>query len=304
MENNMVSVHDLVKAYGKMTALHGISFEVGKGEVFGLLGPNGAGKTTTLECIEGMRKADGGQILVAGCNPGQDEGKLRSLLGVQLQSSSLPDNITVTEAMALICAWHKLPARMDLLHRFGLAEMKKKQYFSLSTGQKRRLHLALALANDPQVIVLDEPTAGLDVEGRTQLHDAIRELRAAGITILIATHDMAEAETLCDRIAIIIKGHIAALGTPSQITAAGNLETRITLHTANNSLLPGRDIGKTRFISESEGFGIWMCTDTAQSVMDLLSLVQQNGDAVLDLRVERPSLEERFMELVEGRKIS
>jgi len=300
MGKEIVSVQNLLKTYGSTTVLHEISFEVNEGEVFGLLGPNGAGKTTTLECIEGIRKADSGSILVAGCNPGHDEGKLRSRLGVQLQSSSLPDNITVSEAMALICAWHKLPVREDLLQRFGLAEMKKKQYYSLSTGQKRRLHLALALANDPQVIVLDEPTAGLDVQGRTQLHDAVRELRSAGITILIATHDMAEAETLCDRIAIIIKGHIAALGTPSQITSAGNIDTRITLRTANNSMLPGKNIGTARFISESEGFGIWMCSNTAQSVMDILSFVQKNGDVVEDLRVERPSLEERFMELVEG----
>jgi ABC-2 type transport system ATP-binding protein len=183
-------------------------------------------------------------------------------------------------------------------------EMAKKQYYTLSTGQKRRLHLALALATAPQVIILDEPTAGLDVQGRTQLHDAIRELRASGITILIATHDMAEAETLCDRIAIIVKGNIVALGTPAQITAAGNLETRITLRTSRSSLLPGKSIGNARFVSESEGFGIWMCTDTSQSVMDILSLVQQNNDTVEDLRVERPSLEERFIELVEGGHLS
>ena len=139
MGKEIVSVQNLLKTYGSTTVLHEISFEVNEGEVFGLLGPNGAGKTTTLECIEGIRKADSGSILVAGCNPGHDEGKLRSRLGVQLQSSSLPDNITVSEAMALICAWHKLPVREDLLQRFGLAEMKKKQYYSLSTGQKLSL---------------------------------------------------------------------------------------------------------------------------------------------------------------------
>ncbi len=166
--------------------------------------------------------------------------------------------------------------------------------------KKRRLHLALALASDPAVVVLDEPTVGLDVQGRAQLHDAIRELKAAGVTILLATHDMAEAESLCDRIAIIIRGRIAATGTPAQITSAGHSETRITLRTKRNCLLPGRDIGSARFLKQAEDYGIWLCRDTAAAVMELLKEVQQSGDSVEDLRVERPSLEERFLELIGG----
>jgi len=299
MTEYAISVQGLIKRYRNVTAVDGISFEVKRGEVFGLLGPNGAGKTTILECLEGMRKSDGGTLSVDGCNPQLEGRKMRLIMGVQLQSTSLPEAIRPGEAMTLICAWHGLSPRFDLLRHFGLDPQEKKQYCEMSTGQKRRLHLALALASDPTVVVLDEPTTGLDVQGRAQLHDAIRELKATGVTILLATHDMAEAESLCDRIAIIIRGRIAATGTPAQITSAGNAETQITLRTKSNCLLPGRDIGSARFLKQSENYGIWLCHDTADAVMELLKEVQQAGDTVEDLRVERPSLEERFLELVE-----
>lgn len=300
MNETIVSVDKLVKRYGDHTAVSGASFEVQKGEVFGLLGPNGAGKTTTLECLEGMRRPDGGTLRVADCDPAADTKQLRSILGVQLQSSSLPDAILPGEAMDLICAWHNLPSRRDLLIRFGMEDLLKKQYHALSTGQKRRLHLALALACDPQVVVLDEPTAGLDVQARASLHDAIRELKAQGVTILLATHDMAEAESLCDRIAILVKGKVVTIGTPTEITSAGDSQTRITLRTKKSSLLPGTDVGAARFQSQTDDYGTWLCDDTAEAVTALLQLVKENADTVEDLRVERPSLEERFLEMVEG----
>jgi ABC-2 type transport system ATP-binding protein len=300
MDNEAVLVQDLVKRYGTITAVNGISFSVRKGEVFGLLGPNGAGKTTTLECLEGIRIPDNGQMRVAGCDPRTDSRAMRSKLGVQLQSSSLPDSMRTDEAMALICAWHAQSPRFDLLIRFGLEASFKKQYHTLSTGQKRRLHLALALAHNPEVIILDEPTAGLDVQGRAQLHDAIRELKNNGLTVLLATHDMAEAEALCDRLAILIQGKLAVIGTPAQVTAKGNPETRIIIRTTKESLLPGGDIGLARFIKEAEGYGEWVSTDVAASLTEILRKVQLAGDEVEDLRVQRPSLEERFLELVEG----
>lgn len=295
-----ITVLGLVKRYSDVEAVSGINFEVRKGEIFGILGPNGAGKTTTLECLEGMRKPDGGRILVAGCNPLIDGRQLRQRLGVQLQSSSLPDPIRADEAMSLVCAWHGLPPRYDLLTRFGLEGSLNKQYHALSTGQKRRLHLALALAHDPEIVVLDEPTAGLDVQGRAELHDAVRALKSDRVTILLATHDMAEAETLCDHLAILIQGRIAVTGTPAQVTSAGSAETRITIRTTYGRLLPGSDIGDARFVNSSEGYGIWICTDVTASVMEILKKVQISGDTVEDLRVERPSLEERFLQLVKG----
>lgn len=299
MDESVVSVQGLIKRYGTISVVDNISFEVNKSEIFGLLGPNGAGKTTTLECLEGICKSDEGTLRVNGCNPQLDRHKLHQTLGVQLQSSSLPDGIRPGEAMSLICSWHGLLPRFDLLRRFDIEYQNKKQYSEMSTGQKRRLHLALALSCDPAVIILDEPTAGLDVQARADLHDAIRELKATGVTTLLATHDMAEAESLCDRIAIIIHGHIATIGTPAQITSAGHAETRITLRTKINCLLPGRDIGDAHFIKQTGDYGIWLCRDTATAVMELLKEVQHFGDSVEDLRVERPSLEERFLELIE-----
>jgi ABC-2 type transport system ATP-binding protein len=294
----IIAVKELLKQYGDKKAVDRFSFEVEKGEVFGLLGPNGAGKTTTLECIEGMRKFDSGTITVAGVDVSKNENKIRKLLGVQLQSSSLQDDIRAGEVMSLICGWHHTPVRLDLLKRLGLEKEIGKQYGKLSTGQKRRLHLALALAANPEVVVLDEPTAGLDVEGRTELHQIIRGLKAEGITFLLATHDMAEAEILCDRIAIIINGRLATIGTPAQVTAAGNMDTKITIQAARNSLLPGRDTKFARFLSGSDGYGVWMAQNVSKAVMELLSQVESQNDEVRDLRVERPSLEERFMEIV------
>lgn len=302
MAESMVSVKGLVKRYGTFTAVDGINIEVGRGEVFGLLGPNGAGKTTTLECLEGMRKSDAGVLCVAGCDPQSDERKLRSKLGVQLQSSSLPDSIRVGEAVTLIYSWHDLPEKSDLIEKFGLSDLLKKQYRELSTGQKMRLHLVLALLNNPDVVVLDEPTAGLDVQSRAQLHEEIRSIKAQGITVLLATHDMAEAEELCDRIAIMIHGRIAICGTPEQVTASGSKQTRIRMHTSKGSLLPGRNIGEAEFIKAKDGYLEWSCRDVALSVTEILKQVQNAGDTVEDLRVERPSLEERFLELVEGVK--
>jgi ABC-2 type transport system ATP-binding protein len=299
-EETMVSVRGLVKRYGAHTAVDSIDFEVYRGEVFGLLGPNGAGKTTTLECLEGLRQFDAGFVSVAGCDPRRDEKRLRKVLGVQLQSSSLPEAMLVSEAMDLICAWHGIPARKDLLVRFGLEEMLRTQYVKLSTGLKRRLHLSLALATDPEVVVLDEPTAGLDVQGRAQLHEAIRELKANGVTLLLATHDMAEAQSLCDRIAIIIRGRLVALGTPEQITAAGDADTRITLRTRSGSLLPGVSHSPARFVRTNGEYGVWQAKDVVGALTILLGLIQANGDEVEDLRVERPSLEERFLEIIEG----
>lgn len=301
MIEQVVTIKGFVKRYGTHTAVNNINLEVGKGEIFGLLGPNGAGKTSTLECLEGLRKADGGTLKVAGCDPQADEGMLRKKLGVQLQSSSLPDSIRVGEAISLICAWHGSNGQADLIRKFGITDLLKKRYKELSTGQKRRLHLALALVNNPEVIILDEPTAGLDVQSRAELHEEIRAVKSKGTTVMLATHDMAEAEELCDRIAIMIHGKIAVCGTPEQVTAAGSKETRIRMRTTKGCLMPGGDIGCAVFVNTAkDGYLEWKCHHVAQSVMEILNTVQDAGDTVEDLRVERPTLEERFLELVEG----
>ena len=196
----------MIKSYGSNQVLKGISFSVEKGEIFALLGANGAGKTTTLECMEGIRKYDSGIIDIKGD------------IGVQLQSSSLPQNIKAYEAIKLFARWNGSEIDNDYLDRLGVLELKNKQYHEMSAGQKRRLHLALAMIGDPDIVFLDEPTAGLDVEGRISLHNEIRELQAQGKTIIMASHDMAEVEELCDRIAILRDGGIAFIGTAVELT--------------------------------------------------------------------------------------
>ena len=294
----VVAAKGLVKRYGFVTAVDGIDLDVRRGEVFGLLGANGAGKTTTFECLEGLRKFDGGNLRVAGCNPQTETRALRRKLGVQLQSSSLPGSIRVDEAIALVSAWQDATVSAELIGKLGVKELLRKQYRQLSTGQKRRVHLVLALCGHPEVVILDEPTAGLDVENRAQLHDEIRSIKAQGVTVLLATHDMAEAETLCDRIAILVHGKIAACGTPEQITATGSLQTRVRLRTARGSLLPGADTNLAVFKGTKDGYLEWSCQSTADAVIEILGQVRDAGDTVEDLRVERPSLEERFLELI------
>ncbi|MFT8363145.1 MAG: ABC transporter ATP-binding protein [Sporolactobacillus sp.] len=300
MAECVLSVNGLVKRYGSFTVLNGINFQVSQGEVFGLLGANGAGKTTTLECLEGIRRPSAGVIRVAGCNPMTDQKMLRRKLGVQLQSAALPGCMRVDEAIALMRAYHHAKTCRNLVEQFDAGTLLKKQYRQLSTGQKRRVHLILALIGSPQVLVLDEPTAGLDVQSRARLHMAIREMQKGGMTIVMASHDMAEVEELCDRLVILRRGRIVACGSPEDITARGREETLIRLRTAGESLHASAAVDAATFVSSYDGYFEWRSRDAAASVINLLNSVKAAGDAVEDLRVERPSLEQRFLELVEG----
>lgn len=188
--DNAIEVKELKKSYGRHMVLNGISLQIARGEIFALLGANGAGKTTTLECVEGLKKYDSGTIAVNGS------------MGIQLQFSSLPSHIKPMEAIGLFSKWNKSRIDDALICALGIHEMERKQYRQLSTGQKRRLLLALALVRNPDIVFLDEPTAGLDVEARLSLHHLIRGLKAQGKTVVLASHDMGEVETLCDRIAV------------------------------------------------------------------------------------------------------
>lgn len=299
MTESAVSIKNLVKRYKSFTAVDHVDIEVRQGEVFGLLGPNGAGKTSILECLEGIRRPDSGSLLVAGCDPQRQDHILRRKLGVQLQVSSLPGNIRVDEAISLVCAWQGMRASPELISSLNVAELMKHQYRQLSTGQQRRLHLLLALLNKPEVVILDEPTAGLDVQSRIQLHDQIRSIRSQGVTVVLATHDMAEAEQLCDRIAIIIRGKVAVCGTPREVTAAGKTGIRVKIRTQRGCLSPSDEIAGAKFIESKDGYLEWKCLDVSIAVIELLTRIRDAGDTVEDLRVERPTLEERFLQLVE-----
>ena len=301
MNNAMIEVNDFRKTYGDFVAVDGISFQVQRGEIFGLLGPNGVGKTTTLESLEGLRVPDGGTLHVGGIDPTRDARKLRGVIGVQLQASGLPESISPAEAMRFFCAYQKIAPRYDLLDRIGLAEKRNAAYGELSTGQKRRLSLALAVAHNPAVLFLDEPTAGLDVASRAELHSMLREMRSADTTILLATHDMAEAEALSDRVAILLNGQIATIGTPMEITATGSGLTRVSVHTEHGCLKDAN--GAIPAVQQHlfrEEYAVYFSSDVGSTVSAIIALVDAQGDALVDLRVERPSLEDRFLEITNG----
>lgn len=296
-----IIVQNLRKSYDKKVVLRDVTFSVHQGETFALLGVNGAGKTTTMECIEGLRKPGGGYIAVDGHDVSKDLREVQKLLGVQLQSTSLTETMTAKEAMRLFCAWHRVPYRRDLLERFDMAgEYLNKQYSALSTGRKRRLHLALALCHNPKVLILDEPTAGLDVEGRYALHEEIKRLKTSGVSILIATHDMAEAEKLCDTISILREGAIARQGNPRELTASANIQSRIIIKTQTGSLKDYSANGMTAFDALEDDYLSFACQNASELLLLLLTHVKNNNDAVIDLRVERASIEDLFLSVAGG----
>ncbi len=298
MNDLAVEVRDLRKTYDGVTAVDGISFQVRRGEIFGLLGPNGAGKTSTLECLEGLRAPDGGSLRIVGIDPARQRRQLRDVIGVQLQSSGLPPNIRVDEAMRIFCAYHRTAARDDLLERLDLAGKRSAQYQELSAGQQRRLALALAVAHNPHVIFLDEPTAGLDVASRAALHDLMRQLKAGGTSILLATHDMAEAEEMADDIAILLSGRIAATGSPLEITASGASLTKVTVRTEGACLTrPGATFPAVDQQVDKGEYIVYYSTDVGPTVSAIIAFIAAQGDKLVDLRIERPSLEDRFLEI-------
>lgn len=216
----IIEVTNLHKRYRDHIAVHDMSFTVERGEIFGILGLNGAGKTTTVECVEGIRKPDGGTLRVLGLDPQRDRAELRRRVGAQLQEGHLPARMRVWEALDLYASFYDRPADWrGLLTDLGLAEKRNTAYGKLSGGQRQRLSIALALVGNPEVAVLDELTAGLDPHARREAWQLIRAVRDRGVTILLVTHFMDEAERLCDRIAVLDAGRVAAIDTPAGLVA-------------------------------------------------------------------------------------
>ena len=217
-ESDVVTVRGLRKAYGSRVVVDGLDLDVHAGEILGLTGANGAGKTTTVECIQGLRRPDSGTLTVLGFDPATQAARMRSLLGSQLQDSALPDRLRVTEAVELF-AGQQARDGGELLDRFGLAERRKSAFSSLSGGERQRLFLVLALLNRPRLVILDELTQGLDPAARRNVWGAIRQLHADGTTVLLVTHEMVEAEALCDRIIVLRGGRVLDRGTPAELVA-------------------------------------------------------------------------------------
>lgn len=293
----IISVSHLAKRYGSVTAVADVSFEVLRGEIFGLLGPNGAGKTTTVECIEGLRLRSGGSLEILGVDPGVDPQLLRPRIGAQLQESSLPGRIKVWEALKLFSSLlPRGPAWRDVMGEWGLNAKANSSFSSLSGGQRQRLLVALALINDPEIVFLDEMTTGLDPAARRATWELIRRVRASGTTVVLVTHFMEEAEELCDRIAIVINGTIAAIGTPASLVAGSDQPTIVQFTLAGTDHL--ERLRTIPHVSHIEQSGATVRVFGAPSIVPYVGKVLVDvGLAPLDMVVERPRLEDIYLDL-------
>ncbi|NYT92325.1 ABC transporter ATP-binding protein [Salinispora sp. H7-4] len=292
----VIEVRDLRKRYADLMVLDGVSFSVEEGEIFGILGPNGAGKTTAVECVEGLRRPDGGSIRVLGLDPIENRGTLCEQTGVQLQDTQLPDNLKVWEALDLYASFYAKPCDWrELLQQWGLEDKRDARFGKLSGGQRQRLFIALALVGDPRVVFLDELTTGLDPQARRATWALIKQIRATGVTVVLVSHYMDEVEELCDRAAIFDQGRIVTLDTPSGIVAEidAEYEMRFTLIAGDLADVAGLP-GVVRVTRNGDyvvvtGRGDFAAAVTAQLARDHV--------LVSDLRIDRRTLDDAFIAL-------
>jgi ABC-2 type transport system ATP-binding protein len=294
-----VSVRNLARRYGDIEAVRGVNFDVGEGEVFGVLGRNGAGKTTTLECLLGLRRPDSGSIAIGGIDALENPRQARRVIGAQLQGATLQDKITPVKVLGLFAAFYARPASVDgLIEAFGLTEKRNAPFNSLSGGQRQRLFLALALVNNPRLVVLDEPTAGLDPQSRHDLHDLILDMRRTGRTVVLSTHDLDEAHRLCDRVAILDRGRIVAIDTPAALIAASGSSTRVQFRTTKPmeasvmAALPGVQRSELK-----QGSWVLRTANLGETIVGLVRIIESSGNGLEDLQVQKPSLEDAFLAL-------
>ncbi|MCX4473469.1 Daunorubicin/doxorubicin resistance ATP-binding protein DrrA [Micromonospora sp. MW-13] len=293
----VIEVEHLHKRYGEKVAVDDVSFTVEQGEIFGVLGPNGAGKTTTVECVQGLRRADGGSVRVLGLDPIRDRTEVRQRVGAQLQESQLPDKLRVREALDLYRSFYRQKADIDeLLADLGLTEQRNTAFHKLSGGQKQRLSVALALVGRPEVAILDELTTGLDPQGRRDTWDLVERIRDRGVTVVLVTHFMEEAERLCDRLAIIDTGRIVAIDTPSGLLTRVGTEHRVhfrPLDELDDSLLAA--LPEVTGVSRS-GDEVTV-TGPEQVLQSVLATLAEHKVRYAALRVEQPTLDDAFVSL-------
>jgi ABC-2 type transport system ATP-binding protein len=296
----IVEVRDVCKRYGAIEALKGVSLEIPRGKIFGLLGPNGAGKTTLVEILEGMRPADAGTVRVCGFDPQRDAVALHRKLGAQLQATALPDTMRVAEALELFARLYEAPPGQaeKLLARFDLARLSRRKFTQLSGGEKQRLAVALSLINDPELVILDEPTAALDPNARKSVHDSIELLRQEGRSVILCTHYLDEAQKLCDEILILAKGQIAAHGTPEALLAR-------TRRRAELVLICAREVPRETWLTvpgaellEHGGARVKLAVrPIGPAVSAACAIAERDGGGVVDLHLFRPTLDDVFLEL-------
>jgi ABC-2 type transport system ATP-binding protein len=293
----VIEVQHLHKSYGETVAVDDVSLAVEEGEIFGILGPNGAGKTTTVECIAGLRTPDRGGIRVLGLDPGRDRSELTQRLGIQLQDGQLPGRLRVAEALRLYSSFYRTPADWrSLMDMLGLAGKSGTRFDKLSGGQKQRLSIALALVGSPRVAVLDELTTGLDPQARRDTWELIRDVRSRGVTIVLVTHFMEEAERLCDRVALIDSGRVVVVDTPAGLTERVEVEQRIQFRPS----VPLDDALLTSLpdvTGVSRQADVVVVTGTSNALNAVTSVLARNQIVARQLRVEQASLEDAFVAL-------
>ena len=295
----VITVKNLRKTYGAKVAVDDVSFEVRRGEIFGILGPNGAGKTTSVECLTGLRAADDGEIRVLGLDPAHDGAALRERVGVQLQEGELHPKIRVREALELFASFYPDPADgVALATRLGLAEKLDAQYRHLSGGQKQRLAVALALIGKPEIAVLDELTTGLDPQARREVWELVESVREEGVTIVLVTHFMDEAERLCDRIAVIDAGRVVATDTPAGLAVGARRGQVMRFRTDDDgarvtALLEGLDSVEGARVDRGE----IVVRGREDVVVDVVLALAEAGVRPVDVEVARTSLEDAFVQL-------
>ncbi|MDA0635739.1 ABC transporter ATP-binding protein [Nonomuraea sp. MCN248] len=293
----VIEVRNLHKRYDDKVAVDDVSLTVQEGEIFGILGPNGAGKTTTVECVEGLRTPDRGEIRVLGLDPLRGRAELTRRLGVQLQAGHLPERLQVAEALELYSSFYPEPADWRaLLDGLGLAEKAKTRYAKLSGGQKQRLSIALALVGNPRVAILDELTTGLDPQARRDTWDLIEGVRSRGVTIVLVTHFMEEAERLCDRLALIDAGRVVTVDTPAGLTERARAGQRIRFRPSRP--LDERLLTSLPDVSAVTRRGELVIVDGNDDALNAVTTVlARNGIVAEQLRVEQASLEDAFVQL-------
>jgi ABC-2 type transport system ATP-binding protein len=292
----MVTIQHLVKRYGSFLAVDDISFSIREGEIFGIIGPNGAGKTTTVECISGLRTPDSGSISIHGLSPHKDRDRIREFLGVQLQESQMPPRLKAGEAVRLFASFYRNPVDPNrLLETLGISNVRNSIYKKLSGGQKQRLSIALALVGNPKVAILDELTTGLDPEARRETWALIESIRDRGVTVILVTHFMDEAERLCDRLALINHGKLVVLNSPEAIAAqAGGSRVRFVpskpVDDETLCAIPGvKDVERKEAYVTVVGTG-----DLAATVIDYLARM---GVHVSEIEARGGNLDDAFVRL-------
>jgi ABC-2 type transport system ATP-binding protein len=293
-DHQAVVVRGLTKSYRGLRAVDGIDFHIARGEVFALLGPNGAGKTTTVEILEGFRPRDGGQVSVLGYDPGHPQSKLRDLLGIVLQSSAVDPYLTVEEMIGMFAHFYPHPRPVgEVIELVGLTDKRTSRVVKLSGGQQRRLDVAIALAGDPELLFLDEPTTGFDPSARREAWEVVRNLAALGKTVLLTTHYMDEAQYLADRVAVIASGRIVAVGTPATIGGRDQARPRVRFRVPVGTRLPAELAAETA----SDGVSTFAAQDLTRALHTLTAWAIDNGVEIDGLEILRPSLEDTYLQL-------